>query len=246
MVPYFCGLNAQNMDLLVAAFEAHEQKLHQKELEIMEQKKELPVFNQTDINQLNEALVAPTPFRTEFEAPSVAQPSPIPAASIEVKPPISPVSPAAQKLPSMADLKISGSFSSLRKVTIDDFNFIAVLGRGAFGKVMLATEKYSGTLYAVKALKKDFIIQNDDIRSVKLEKTIFQAASQHHHPFLVNLHSSFESSTRIYFVMEYVAGGDLMCHIQARRRFQQGRARFYAAEVLLAIQFFHQNSIIYR
>ena len=134
----------------------------------------------------------------------------------------------------------------LRTVTLDDFNLIAVLGRGAFGKVMLASEKRSNKLYAIKALKKEFIVQNDDVKSVKLEKYILMETSKNHHPFLVNLHSTFDTPGRIYFVMEYVAGGDLMCHILEKRRFQQGRARFYAAEVLLAIQYFHQNNIVYR
>ncbi len=79
-----------------------------------------------------------------------------------------------------------------------------------------------------------------------MEKFIFQAASQTHHPFLVNLHSAFDTSTRIYFVMEYVSGGDLMCHIQEKKRFHQGRTRFYACEVLTAIQYFHSSGIIYR
>ncbi|KAI9193290.1 kinase-like domain-containing protein [Polychytrium aggregatum] len=131
-------------------------------------------------------------------------------------------------------------------ISLEDFNFIAVLGRGAFGKVMLAQDKLTKELYAIKALKKEFIIQNDDVASCKLEKRIFQAASQTKHPFLVNLHSCFQTDYRIYFVMEYVSGGDLMCHIQEKKRFSQGRAKFYACEVLLALEFFHKNNIIYR
>ena len=84
------------------------------------------------------------------------------------------------------------------------------------------------------------------IYSTKLEKLIFQAASAAHHPFMVNLHSSFQTDTRIYFVMEYVPGGDLMCHIQGRKRFSQSLTRFYACEVLLALEYFHKNSIVYR
>lgn len=111
---------------------------------------------------------------------------------------------------------------------------------------MLATEKTTQQLYAIKALKKEFIIQNDDVKSTKLEKRIFQAASAAHHPFLVNLHSCFQTDTRIYFVMEYVSGGDLMAHIQEKKRFSQARAKFYACEVLLALEYFHKNNIIYR
>lgn len=130
-------------------------------------------------------------------------------------------------------------------VGLDDFHFLAVLGKGNFGKVMLAEEKLTGNLYAIKVLKKDFIIKNDEVESVKSEKRVFQTANVARHPFLVNLHSCFQTETRVYFVMEYVSGGDLMWHIQ-HHQFSEKRAKFYACEVLLAIEYFHQNNIVYR
>ncbi|KAI8620657.1 kinase-like domain-containing protein [Chytriomyces sp. MP71] len=149
-----------------------------------------------------------------------------------------------------ADMRSQGNLaipaSVHKNVKLEDFNFLSVLGRGAFGKVMLIEEKETKSLYAMKALKKEFIIQSDDVASAKLEKRIFQKASQSQHPFLVNLHSCFQTDTRLYFVMEYVCGGDLMCHIQEKKRFSQVRAKFYACEVLLALDFFHKNNIIYR
>ena len=71
------------------------------------------------------------------------------------------------------------------------------------------------------------------------------AANQEWMTFLVNLHSCFQTSTRIYFVMEYVSGGDLMWHIQ-HQQFNEKRAKFYACEVLLALEYFHKNNIVYR
>ncbi|KAI9315794.1 kinase-like domain-containing protein [Zopfochytrium polystomum] len=133
-----------------------------------------------------------------------------------------------------------------KNVSLEDFEFVSVLGRGAFGKVMLAQEKQTTKYYAIKALKKEFILQNDDVKSVKLEKRIYQAASAAQHPFMVNLHSAFQTEARVYFVMEYVSGGDLMCHIQEKKRFSQVRTKFYACEVLLALDYFHKNNIIYR
>ncbi|KAI7899788.1 kinase-like domain-containing protein [Cokeromyces recurvatus] len=130
-----------------------------------------------------------------------------------------------------------------RKVGLDDFNFLAVLGRGNFGKVMLAEEKYTNELYAIKILKKRFVLDNDEVESTRAEKRVFLAANRH--PFLVNLHSTFQTETRIYYVMEYVSGGDLMMHIQ-RELFSEQRARFYACEVLLALEYFHRQGIIYR
>jgi serine/threonine protein kinase len=81
--------------------------------------------------------------------------------------------------------------------------------------------------------------------STQSEKRVFLAAAQQRHPFLLNLHSCFQTETRVYFVMEYVSGGDLMLHIQ-KKQFTLRQAKFYACEVLLALQYFHQQGIIYR
>ncbi|KAG9227235.1 hypothetical protein CCMSSC00406_0004226 [Pleurotus cornucopiae] len=132
-----------------------------------------------------------------------------------------------------------------RKVGLDDFNFLRVLGKGNFGKVMLAEEKKTDKLYAIKVLKKEFIIDNDEVESTRSEKRVFLAASRERHPFLLGLHSCFQTETRVYFVMEYVSGGDLMLHIQ-RKQFSLRQAKFYASEVLLALEYFHANGIIYR
>ncbi|KEI42706.1 uncharacterized protein L969DRAFT_97980 [Mixia osmundae IAM 14324] len=132
-----------------------------------------------------------------------------------------------------------------RKVGLDDFNFLAVLGKGNFGKVMLAEEKHTNQLYAIKVLKKDFIIENDEVESTKSEKRVFLAAGRQRHPFLLGLHSCFQTETRLYFCMPYVSGGDLMLHIQ-REQFSPRRAKFYACEVLMALEYFHSQGIVYR
>ncbi|KAH0557046.1 hypothetical protein GP486_005163 [Trichoglossum hirsutum] len=132
-----------------------------------------------------------------------------------------------------------------RRIGLDHFNFLAVLGKGNFGKVMLAETKASKQLYAIKVLKKEFIIENDEVESTKSEKRVFLIANKERHPFLLNLHACFQTETRVYFVMEYISGGDLMLHIQ-RGQFGTKRAQFYAAEVCLALKYFHENGVIYR
>lgn len=132
-----------------------------------------------------------------------------------------------------------------QRIGLDHFNFLAVLGKGNFGKVMLAETKRSRKLYAIKVLKKEFIIENDEVESIRSEKRVFLIANRERHPFLTNLHACFQTETRVYFVMEYISGGDLMLHIQ-RGQFGTKRAQFYAAEVCLALKYFHENGVVYR
>lgn len=132
-----------------------------------------------------------------------------------------------------------------RKVSLDDFVLLKVLGKGNFGKVLLAKSKNTNSLCAIKVLKKDHIIKNHDIESARAEKKVFLLATKAKHPFLTNLYCSFQTENRIYFAMEFIGGGDLMWHVQ-NQRLSVRRAKFYAAEVLLALKYFHDNGVIYR
>jgi len=128
---------------------------------------------------------------------------------------------------------------------LDSFHFVAVLGRGHFGKVILARYKNTGEYFAIKALKKGDIIARDEVESLLAEKRIFEVANSMRHPFLVNLFSCFQTKSHVCFVMEYAAGGDLMMHIHADV-FTEPRTVFYTACVVLGLQYLHENRIIYR
>ncbi|XP_050515217.1 serine/threonine-protein kinase N isoform X8 [Diabrotica virgifera virgifera] len=130
-------------------------------------------------------------------------------------------------------------------LNIDSFRLISVLGRGHFGKVILSQYKNTGEYFAIKALKKGDIISRDEVESLLSEKRIFEVANCIRHPFLVNLFACFQTDAHVCFVMEYAAGGDLMMHIHADV-FSEPRAVFYAACVVLGLQYLHENKIIYR
>ncbi|CAI9613582.1 unnamed protein product [Staurois parvus] len=137
------------------------------------------------------------------------------------------------------------SFYRKHVLNLDDFTCISVLGRGHFGKVLLAEYKETGKLYAIKALKKRDIVSRDEFESLQCEKRIFEVVNTSGHPFLVNLFACFQTPEHTCFVMEYMPGGDLMMHIHANV-FSQLATRFYSACVVLGLQFLHEKKIIYR
>uniref|UniRef100_A0A8C4EI32 protein kinase C n=1 Tax=Dicentrarchus labrax TaxID=13489 RepID=A0A8C4EI32_DICLA len=126
--------------------------------------------------------------------------------------------------------------------SLQDFKCVAVLGRGHFGKVLLAEYKSTGEMFAIKALKKGDIVARDEVDSLMCEKRIFETVNSVRHPFLVNLFACFQTQEHVCFVMEYAAGGDLMMHIHADV-FSEPRAIFYAACVVLGLQFLHDHKI---
>ncbi|KAI0132083.1 hypothetical protein BJ170DRAFT_700206 [Xylariales sp. AK1849] len=198
--------------------------------------------------QVQQPQSRPAP-QQQVSSPQAQQPVYQPSA------PVSKPQPVAEPIPSpTSGSRVDSSRKPLplatdpgtgQRIGLDHFNFLAVLGKGNFGKVMLAETKKSRRLYAIKVLKKEFIIENDEVESIRSEKRVFLVANRERHPFLTNLHACFQTETRVYFVMEYISGGDLMLHIQ-RGQFGTKRAQFYAAEVCLALKYFHENGVIYR
>lgn len=131
------------------------------------------------------------------------------------------------------------------QIGLKDFRMISVLGRGHFGKVILSQLKVNQEYYAIKALKKGDILSREEVESLMSEKRIFEIINRGQHPFLINLFACFQTPEHVCFVMEYANGGDLMMHIH-QEVFNETRACFYAACVVLGLQFLHDNKIIYR
>ena len=128
-------------------------------------------------------------------------------------------------------------------MTIDDFNLLKVLGRGAFGKVMLVEKKDTKEVYALKSLRKDEVIDKEQIEHTKTEKMILEHAN---HPYLVNLVYAFQTPEKIFFVMQFMRGGELFQHLRNSKRFDEPRSKFYASQILLGLGHLHSNDIVYR
>lgn len=128
---------------------------------------------------------------------------------------------------------------------LDDFILMKVIGKGSYGKVMLVRHNtdISDKVYAMKMLRKDNVIKRNQVEHTKTERNVLEAVS---HPFIVTLHYAFQTPKKLYFVLEYCPGGELFFHLSRAGRFAEGRCRFYASEILLAIEYLHRLNIIYR
>lgn len=129
------------------------------------------------------------------------------------------------------------------KITMDDFEFLKVLGKGTFGKVILCKEKRTSKLYAIKILKKEVIIAREEVTHTLTENRVLQRCK---HPFLTQLTYSFQTTHHLCFVMEFANGGELFTHLQKSGTFSEARSRFYGAEIVLALGYLHSLSIVYR
>lgn len=130
------------------------------------------------------------------------------------------------------------------KLCVEDFDLLAVVGKGAFGKVMLVRKKNSnGEIYAMKVLKKIVVAAKGQVEHTKSEKEIL---CEINHPYIVRLRFSFQSSDKLYLVTDYYNGGALYTHLRKSKCFTEERAKFYAAELLSALGHLHSQQIIYR
>lgn len=132
-----------------------------------------------------------------------------------------------------------------QKPVLDDFILMKVIGKGSYGKVMLVRhrDEEAGAYYAMKMLRKENVVMRNQVEHTKTERQVLEVVS---HPFIVNLYYAFQTPKKLYFVLEYCPGGELFFHLSRAGRFSEKRCRFYASEILLAIDYLHRLNIIYR
>ena len=128
-------------------------------------------------------------------------------------------------------------------VNFDNFNILMLLGRGSFGKVVLAKKKDNQKLYALKILNKSKVKLQNQVDHTLTERAILEKID---HTFIVKLKYAFQTPDKLCFVTEYMPGGELFYHLRKQRYFSEDKARFYIAEIILGIEFLHKNNCIYR
>lgn len=140
-------------------------------------------------------------------------------------------------------LQLHYSQSSSPVVGLTDFVTLKLVGKGAFGKVLLVKKRDTQRLYAMKVLSKEMLVQSRAVANTLTEKELLKRFD---HPNIVSLKYCFQTTTHLYMVMDYISGGELFYHLGELGNFSESRARFYASQIILAIGFLHEHGIIYR
>lgn len=125
-----------------------------------------------------------------------------------------------------------------------DFEPIEMIGKGTFGKVFLVRHIDTSRFLALKVLEKETIVANKQASQVVREKEVLAECSEC--PFIVSYVGSFQDRRRLYLVMEFVIGGELFTHLNRVKRMPVEDARFYLAEVMVALEYMHERDIVYR
>lgn len=142
-------------------------------------------------------------------------------------------------------LMVSIDFKLIQKkqFTIEDFDLLKVIGKGSFGKVMQVVKKDTKQIYALKTLRKQYIISRMEVNHTLAERTVLARINN---PFIVPLKFCFQSPEKLYLVLSFINGGELFWHLQKEGKFSMDRSRFYAAELLSALETLHEFNVIYR
>jgi serine/threonine protein kinase len=129
------------------------------------------------------------------------------------------------------------------QVTVQDFDLLRVIGKGAYGKVTLVRFVRNQQLFAMKSLSKQRLVEYDLIGRTETERNVLMRAN---HPFIVSARWSFQTERKIFLIMDYVPGGELFNRLRKKGHIREPDVRLYAAELVLAIDYLHSIGVIHR
>ena len=151
------------------------------------------------------------------------------------------------KHPITGELRIQITYEqslTKRSLTPRDFDILKLVGKGTFGRVFQVRKKDTRRIYAMKVLSKKEIVAKKEVAHTIGERKILQRSLES--PFLVGLKFSFQTESELFLVTDFKSGGELFWHLQRESRFSEERARFYIAELVLALEHLHKHDIVYR
>jgi len=128
-------------------------------------------------------------------------------------------------------------------LSVADFELLTVVGKGSFGKVIQVRKKDTGKIFAMKILKKQQLIARKQVAHTQTERKVLETID---HPYIVSLRYAFQTPDKLYMILDYFTGGELFHHLKNSGRFDEERAKFYAAEITLALECLHKHTIVYR
>ncbi|KAI9259248.1 kinase-like domain-containing protein [Helicostylum pulchrum] len=126
---------------------------------------------------------------------------------------------------------------------VSDFDYGDILGEGSYSTVLIGKDKRTGKQYAVKRLDKAHIVKNNKVKYVMIER---DALSRMNHPGIVKLYWTYKDNRSLYFVLDLARSGELYTYVRRLAPFDLETAKFYAAEILLAIEHIHERGVIHR
>ena len=141
------------------------------------------------------------------------------------------------------EIDSNSPISKTPSLSMDDFQPLKLVGKGAFGKVIIVRYLNNDKIYAMKILKKEEIINRKQINHAKTERLLLEKLI---HPFIVKLQFAFQDSKKLYLVTEFLQGGELFFHIRTKKCFKESTTKFYMSQIFLAIDYMHKNVYIYR
>ncbi|CAI9300721.1 unnamed protein product [Lactuca saligna] len=129
------------------------------------------------------------------------------------------------------------------KMGADDFELLTMIGKGAFGEVRVCREKTTGSVFAMKKLKKSEMLRRGQVEHVRAERNLLAEVDSN---CIVKLYCSFQDDEYLYLIMEYLPGGDMMTLLMRKDTLTEDEARFYVAETVLAIESIHKHNYVHR
>lgn len=156
----------------------------------------------------------------------------------------SPPSPVAPVVPIPRPISRPPSVDwTLRLFKLNDFTFGKTVGTGTFGRVRLVNLRDHDKYFAMKIMRKTEIVRLHQVDHIFSEKFLL---SRLNCPFIIRLYGTFQDQQNLFMLLEYAIGGELFTYLRRAGRFPLGTTKFYAAEIVLALEYMHNLNIVYR